>query len=340
MIFFKKCFIKRTAITIILLIISLISSLSHAENGCVGRFVNPITDICWSCLFPLTIGSMTVYSNGNPDTKNPSNPLCVCKEGVVPRIGITLGYWEPSRLVDVTRHPFCFVSLGGIIIKIGDSVSGTGTVNSRENGDQDSTYQVHWYIYPLIYWLNLITDAICVEKANFDVAYITELDPTWNDDELAFVLNPEAVLFANPVAQASCAADCAAASSHLPMDSLFWCSGCQGSMYPLTGHVQDQEGDPQGSELLVERMTFKMHRMGLLWGTYGGNALCHEYPMPIMDKSMYRTQMVYPRPITSSPLGCNPYGRTTTIWGAGHAYPIKGEDFGYLVWRKRNCCAF
>ncbi|MGH6977792.1 MAG: hypothetical protein ACRED4_00630, partial [Brevundimonas sp.] len=23
---------------------------------CSGRFVNPITDVCWSCLFPLTLG--------------------------------------------------------------------------------------------------------------------------------------------------------------------------------------------------------------------------------------------------------------------------------------------
>ena len=23
---------------------------------CEGRFVNPITDVCWSCLFPLTLG--------------------------------------------------------------------------------------------------------------------------------------------------------------------------------------------------------------------------------------------------------------------------------------------
>src|SRR3954470_3471494 len=71
---------------------------------CSGRFLNPITDICWSCLFPLTVGSMTVYDNEKPDTENPSNPVCACRDPV-PRVGISIGFWEPVRLVDVTRHP-------------------------------------------------------------------------------------------------------------------------------------------------------------------------------------------------------------------------------------------
>jgi conjugal transfer pilus assembly protein TraU len=49
--------------------------------------------------------------------------------------------------------------------------------------------------------------------------------------------------------------------------------------------------------------------------------------------------MVHPVP-TSQPHGCHPFGRSTAIWGAAHEYPVQGEDFGYLVWRKRNCCAF
>ena len=36
---------------------------------------------------------------------------------------------------------------------------------------------------------------------------------------------------------------------------------------------------------------------------------------------------------------CQPYGRTTSLWGAGKSYPIQGEDFSYQIFRKRNCCA-
>ena len=35
---------------------------------------------------------------------------------------------------------------------------------------------------------------------------------------------------------------------------------------------------------------------------------------------------------------CQPFGRTTVIWGAGKEYPVKGEDFAFMLFRKRNCC--
>ena len=28
---------------------------------CTGSFVNPITDICWSCLFPISIGGLDIW---------------------------------------------------------------------------------------------------------------------------------------------------------------------------------------------------------------------------------------------------------------------------------------
>ena len=42
---------------------------------------------------------------------------------------------------------------------------------------------------------------------DFDLMYLSEVDPTWNDDELAFYTVPEVVLFANPFMQAACIAD-------------------------------------------------------------------------------------------------------------------------------------
>jgi len=194
----------------------------------------------------------------------------------------------------------------------------------------------------LLYWLNILTDALCVESGDFDIAYLSELDPTWQDDELTFLLNPEAAVFGNLLAQAACGADSLASLAGLPIDSLFWCAGAQGSMYPLNGRVQEHVGGVQASTLLTERMTYKMHREGLLWDSVGQNspALCYQYPTPILPKSRYRYQMINPIPTASGGEdGCHAFGHTTSIWGAMHEYPYKGEDFGYLVWRKRNCCA-
>ena len=52
-----------------------------AEAGpgrCTGSFVNPITDICWSCLFPISIGGLDIWPSNRPDPDNPDLPVCLC----------------------------------------------------------------------------------------------------------------------------------------------------------------------------------------------------------------------------------------------------------------------
>ncbi len=317
----------------LLVVFSSISSI----QACSGRFVNPITDICWSCLFPITIGPVKVSGGHREDTPNARQIPCQCPR--FPYVGIPVGFWEPARLVDVTSVPFCMVNMGGK--KIATSTVGYGVHGANgSRRTQNSFYQVHWYIYPVVYWLELIVDFLCLEQQSFDVAYMTELDPLWNADELSFILNPEAVLFGNLIAQAACAADCTAATSGFPLDPLFWCGGCQGSLYPFTGNNAAHNGGVQASLLMVQRMMAKLHRELLLWGTSGTtNAeICDKYPLPVIKKTQYKTQMTYPIPTTRGPMACNPLGRTEVIWGSGREFPYKGEDFGYLIWRKRNCC--
>jgi conjugal transfer pilus assembly protein TraU len=92
-----------------LLLLLLLFVITPAIAKCHGNFVNPLTDICWSCIFPLSIGAGKVVGSNNPDPPNPKWPVCSCGSPV-PRIGITVGYWEPMALVDVTRHPYCMVN--------------------------------------------------------------------------------------------------------------------------------------------------------------------------------------------------------------------------------------
>ena len=308
----------------------------NCQGKCVGRFINPISDVCWSCLFPITICGLPVVPTGE-DTDNPKTPICACGRPI-PRIGLPISFWEPARLIDVTRIKFCLVNMGGIQIG-GDSVRGHGNISdgTTTNNIKNSFYQVHYYVYPVLAWLELLTDFVCMDKGQLDIAYITEFDPLWNDDETAFILNPEAVIFGNPIAQAACAADCAAATAHFPLDALFWCAGCQGGTYPFTGHVPYHVGAVQASLLIVSKMLAKMHREGLAEGTSGEGAMCGKYLMPIIMKSQYKQQMTYPMATTGRG-GCKPLGRTSVFWESGKERPYDGEDFGYLIWRKRNCC--
>lgn len=125
------------------------------------------------------------------------------------------------------------------------------------------------------------------------------------------------------------------------MDSLFWCGGCQGSIYPLTGNIASDYGAVQTTLLVLEKFVAKMHRELQMWDTSGLEAMCQPIPMLIIKKSQYRTQMTYPISMNSPGIinGCQPMGRSNGLYDFGKEIPIKGENFSYLLWRKRNYCA-
>ena len=313
-----------------------------ASAACSGKFMNPITDICWSRIFPISIGSAPILQMGQEDIENVGTPVCTCGPPPFGKIGISIGFWEPARQVDVTRTPWCFTSLGGDTM--GDSFSAPMPAVSQGNysrrASNTSIYQAHWYVNPVLYWLEVLSETSCLEQGGFDLAYVTELDPAWNDDELAVILNPDVFLFANPAAQAACAADCVAATAGFPLPALQWCGGCQGSMYPLNGHVQSHVGGVQASSLILQRYAMKLHREFLAFAGNGIPGWCGMYPAPVLDKRIYKYSMLYPSYQGKGVDGrcCQPLGRTTHLWSAGKEYPIKGEDFAYMMYRKRNCC--
>lgn len=154
---------------------------------------------------------------------------------------------------------------------------------------------------------------------------MTELDPLWDDSVTTFFLNPDASLFANPAAAAACAADCVAATSSLPVSELYWCAGCHGGIFPLTGWVGSHVHFPQASSLLVARFTMKLHRSGLQWAAYGEKGQCGPYLEPIMDKRVYRTQMMYPSRTTGKRDGrcCYPMGASTSLWHSGKTWGFR-----------------
>lgn len=308
---------------------------------CPSMLTNPLTDICWRCVLPLSIGSVEIGNiDGQRDLSNPPSPLCVC-DGTPPKVGLSIGFWEPIFITEVVRKPYCFPSLGGLSLP--DSIPATRHGRRTRDGGEapDAFYQVHKYIYPIFYLLSVLADHPCLEQRAWDIAYLTEVDPTWDNAALSALVNPEALLFANPIAQAACAVDCVAATVSLPRRELFWCAGCQGGMYPNNGWTTHHVGGMVDTSLLLtQRLMYKMHRQFIAWRFHGAAALCGPRMLPIMDKRAYRVQMLAPRPVTGSQPGgcCPPMGASSLNWRAGREFPIKGEDAVYMVFRKRNCC--
>jgi len=298
-----------------------------------GKFINPISDICWKCLFPIHLGGVNV-TPGNKDYMDYKVGICACA-GTPPKVGVPLAFWEPVALIDVTRTPYKSIALGGISLS-SSTMKGRGGISHVGDSGRHSFYNVHYYKFPVIGFLGMLPGFSCPEKgSSIDITYLSELDPYWLDDQWSTIFNPEALLFANPLAQAACIPDCASTSLDHPLDKLFWCAGCSGSLYPLMGQVSHHVGAIQSSHLLVHRLLSKMHSLGMMWGAEEEN-YCDKKFYPRIKKSLYKTQLTYPIANAQGP--CNPLGKSDLLWGSGKSYPYGGEDFVYLIWTKKHCC--
>jgi len=298
---------------------------------CSADFFNPITDICWDCIFPVAIGGITIFGS---DIDSPpddiSSPICICGT----TIGLSASFWEPARIIETVKDPWCFNLIGA------DLSSGNGFLagdtQKTTKASKSMFAQAHYYLLNVWSLLDLFLDLPCLENTGFDVGYLTEVDPLWNDDLLAFLLNPEALLFGNPVLQFSCIADSVAANAGLPLDVLFWCMGSWGSTYPLTGH-KGNDSIVEDNAALAARIIYKLVREYTLFDT--ASNVCGATMWPIWTKSHYRLQEMKPvRDYT-----CQPIGRSGLIWASGKNPPYSAggnaaDNFDWVLVREKLCC--
>lgn len=311
---------------------------SEALAACYGRVLNPVTDIPWDGVFPITVAGARLSKAGINSPTTDAAPVCACQKGPILKAGVNLSFFEPIRTAEVVREPFCFPSLGGISIDSGLRAPAHGRSASRGRETEarhTAFYQAHWYVSPWLFVFETILDTECLEQSPWDMAYMTEVDPMWDDAWASFVLAPESALFANPAAVAACAADCVASTSGSPRPELFWCAGCQGSLYPLSGWMAAMTNPVSSWHLLAERLAVKLAREGVLWAAYGKRGQCGPYFEPIPRKDVWRTSLVYP----VSDRRVRALGASVLSGGPGQTFPVKGEDGAILLWRLRDCCA-
>lgn len=333
---------KQIWVASLFVLMGLSSTIARAEPGCNSADVlsgKLITDICWDCIFPLRIagGVMAGNSSDVPDGAA-DQPLCFCTDDAgVPRPGALTSFYEPHAMVEFQRVPGCSSVLNGTRFPF-DRINMGAHARGGKKGANETFMHYHWYVFPLMKMLEMFTNAGCNPDgyADLDLLYMSEIDPTWNNPEIAFFSNPEAAAVANPVALLACSADAVAANTGHPLNSMFWCAGDWAStIYPLSGDQYTNSDVVENSSLLSVKVLAALHRRGLAKRTIGNESMCNGKVAMTLPKSQYKFTMFFPTPETKR---AHVIGETTWRWGQGRMIPGLGEDPVYMVWRYMDCC--
>jgi len=287
-------------------------------------------------MYPMTIAGVKFGGGTAPKGAAPRVPICHCPDANgVPWYGFMYSSWQPARLVEVVRKPYCSPVLGQLPVSGSRTYGGPSEHKLGEEDNTISFYNFHYFSFPLTTMLNMFTGCSGDGYLGFDLMYLSEVDPTWNEDELAFFTNPEVTLFANPVAQAACIPDALAATVGEPLQSLYWCAGAWGSMYPFTGSITSDQSTTQTAGLITARAIAALHRRLLARTFMGSAAMCKPLIAPTIVKGQYKISQLYP---LAEANGNHWIGEPSFKWGEWRTIPGIGEDFVEMVWRWNDCC--
>ena len=256
--------------------------------------------------------------------------ICICPRPppVYFEEGMIYSYWEPFLLEDT-------VSVANYSAKQGefmgsstlDQLGGKNKSSDAIEIANESTFaQGHAYLIPIM-------EGIC-DRNDYGMWW-SEYDSMWQDDELSILIHPEAALFANKEMQMACMTDATAVNLGFPLDFMPWCVGSGGSVYPMNGHV-DNDNIVQANSTVAARLIAKLCRIGMICDPAN---LCGCDYTPVWIKSHYKLHTA--RPANRSP--AYPVGKSAKFYDPGLNPPYYGEEgsndeFLWVVYRQQRCC--
>ena len=263
---------------------------------------------------------------------------CQCCYGQFCREGTLIMFWEPHRVIETVKDPYCSPTAstqvqgdsggGGII----DKIKMGGTHSGHANTEDATVFaQVHYLTHPVLSQIISEFDEMCWEMSDPGIDYISEDDGDW---QAIYSSDwwPEAGLFANLGAVEACMADAVASQLGFPLDALYWCMGAWGTLFNMNGHM-NQDEYVTGNAGLAARIVAHMARRGFLLDA--ATVPCYAGGMPIWIKSYFKLQPIRPKERELK----IPIGLAAELWSPGLNSPEKGDNFAWLLWRKRICCA-
>jgi conjugal transfer pilus assembly protein TraU len=298
-------------------------------------------------MFPLKFGGVEVNSFDNlEDTPSEMSTICgpcLTPPFNIPVFGIQTSYWQPIAILEVTSIPHCMPTWGTSMDA--GNLAGSNSLGDRpaENDKSLYSYQTHYMFYPPFAAMDLGSSTCARTPTTWDMPYMSEYDPRWQDDVSAAVYFFEVMLVSHPLTQLSCGIDAIAANLGFPLDLLWWCMGSWGSMYPVSGNIVNVTA-PQAAIGLAVRTIKNMSRptdthpipyMELTVGPHMSRGYCTPIPMIDIRKSLYSFVPIYPTMYENR----IPIGRTGAVWEYGIDAPVTNDGvYAFVVYRKVECC--
>ena len=92
------------------LFLSLLLFKGNALAACYGKITNPVTDVCWECVFPITVGQNTslISSSGFTDVTTDADSMCSCVTNGSVTLGMNLGFGSPFARLKLCASPSVF----------------------------------------------------------------------------------------------------------------------------------------------------------------------------------------------------------------------------------------
>lgn len=304
----------RRASIVGLALIALWTALASGDAAakCSGRFLNPVSDICWRCVFPLRLSGVKIFGKDQDDNDSSSNTKLICNCG--PKwVGLPVGYFEPHYMVDVTTDPYCTPSLGGKVIgNVGLPGDAQGTVAMKPGNPGRNSSFYHYVLYknPILVLMGAFSDNPCLDQSVFDVLQFSAVNPTWANDQLATILSPDAFLYGGlgailtGIPVGVCATVGGDNGACLALRRMaHWTVGFNGQTYPLTGANSNDLSSVSTAHAIMKRALTLGHRTLTIWGTSGSRGMCGYYAEPFFDTTDIKVQMTFPSAETAGWFG-------------------------------------
>ena len=348
----RKLLLKNRLIVFIVFVLLFTSSSFVAKEAIAGicketlGLVEIMEKLCYECVFPFKLGTIPIIpSNLYPEPVPPAgadSPVCICQmpPPIFLRIGLVFSFWEPLRLGEVVLDPWCFPSLGFKMegMTPGMLIGKSADVDTDHTKEPKASFQVHWYVFPFWSLFEIAVNEACFETAGVDLAYMSEVDYSHQDETVLAFLFPESSLFGNPLMLLACIPDAISAGFvGWPLDWFFWCMGTWGGAYPPGGMTTSANMVGDASAVLA-KFLLRQHRSELVFQTYSVQGACGQFPAPIWRKSWWRFQLVLPVAYHKY----TPIGYVPLIWTPGKNIPFspKADNFSFVVWKLRYCCGW